>query len=76
MTRTLHSHPRTTVAKRAQRGGARPAPAPQEPGPAVPLERHSGEGSASALETLQKMESRRRLPGRPAEPAPEDDPGS
>jgi hypothetical protein len=62
------------VAKRTQRGGAKPAPARQEPKPAGPPERHSGEGSASALETLQKLESRRRLPGKPADPHSSDDP--
>lgn len=59
------------VAKRTQRGGAKPAPARQEPKPVAPLERHSGEGSASALETLQKLESRRPLPARP-DPHSED----
>ena len=59
------------MAKRTQRAGAKPAPARQEPKPVAPLERHSGEGSASALETLQKLESRRRLP-RPADPHPDD----
>lgn len=60
--------------KRPPRTGAKPAGAKPEPKPAWPPERHSGEGSASALETLQRLESRRRLPVRPAEPhTPEDD---
>lgn len=63
--------------KRAQRTGApRPGRTEPEARPASPLERHSGEGSASALETLQKLESTRRLPAAPAEPAPEDPPAS
>ena len=40
--------------------------------PTWPTERHSGEGSASALEILQKLEKRRGA-ARPAEPGPEDD---
>jgi hypothetical protein len=55
------------VSKKAQRTGVRPARALPEVKPAWPTERHSGEGSASALETLQKLESRRRLPARPAD---------
>ena len=61
------------MAKRTQRGGTKPVPAKQEPKPGAPLERHSGEGSASALETLQKLESRRRLPPRPVDPHSGDD---
>jgi len=72
--RTLDVHQRSPVAKRIPRGGAKPAPARQEPKSAAPLERHSGEGSASALETLQKLESRQRLPTRPADSQPDDDP--
>ena len=49
------------------RGGAKPTPARQEPKPVAPLERHSGEGSASALETLQKLE-KRRVAAKPADP--------
>jgi len=64
------------VPKRTQRGGAKPARASQETKPVAPLDRHSGEGAASALETLQKLESRRRLPQRPADPHSSDDPGS
>jgi hypothetical protein len=61
--------------KRTQRTGpARPTRAP-EPKPAWPAERHSGEGSASALETLQKLEKRRGA-ARPGDPAREDDPRS
>ncbi|MBC5783587.1 hypothetical protein H8N03_11580 [Ramlibacter sp. USB13] len=40
--------------------------------PPSPLERHSGEGSASALETLQKLE-KRRVASRPADPHRDDD---
>jgi hypothetical protein len=58
------------VPKRTQR--AKPQPTRQEPKPAAPLDRHSGEGAASALETLQKLESRRRLPAHPADPPSED----
>jgi hypothetical protein len=55
------------VVKRAQRPSpSRPA-RKEEPKPAWPAERHSGEGSASALETLQKLEKRRSA-GKPAEP--------
>lgn len=58
--------------KRTQRAGPpRPAGAPQESKPGWPQERHSGEGSASALETLQKLESH-RLPTRPGDPSGED----
>jgi hypothetical protein len=47
------------VVKRAKRGQPEPV-RPKETAPALPpLERHSGEGSASALETLQKLEKRR-----------------
>jgi len=56
--------------KRTQRAGPGKPARKQEPRPAWPLERHSGEGSASALETLQKIE-RRRSAGKPADP-PED----
>ena len=38
---------------------------------AWPAERHSGEGAASALETLQKMEKSRDV-GRPSEPKIEE----
>lgn len=61
--------------KRSQRAGpSRPAGAPQESKPGWPLERHSGEGSASALETLQKLESH-RLPTQPGDP-PVTDPAA
>jgi len=59
------------VVKRSQR------PAPSQPArkketkPVRPIERHSGEGSASALETLQKLEKRRVI-ARLAEPHPDD----
>jgi hypothetical protein len=46
--------------KRTQRAGPpRPARKPDPKPASSPLERHSGEGSASALETLQKLEKRR-----------------
>jgi hypothetical protein len=51
--------------KRTQRTGTA-KPRKQEPKPTWPLERHSGEGSASALETLQKIE-KRRVAGKPAD---------
>jgi hypothetical protein len=47
------------VVKSAGRPAARPAEADAEIQPAWPAEQHSGEGSASALESLQKMEIRR-----------------
>ena len=60
------------VGKRARR----PAPASPEPGaterPSWPAEGHSGEGSASALEMLQKLEDR-RVAARPAEPRAEEE---
>jgi len=62
------------VPKRHLRPGpSRPAPSPEPKVAWGAVERHSGEGSASALETLQKLE-KRRLDRRPAEPPPEDDP--
>lgn len=59
------------MVKRSQRPGpAKPARQP-EPKPAPGVERHSGEGSASALETLHKLEKRRiaRSPEPPDEPS-------
>jgi hypothetical protein len=59
------------VVKRSQRGNRAPPTGNPEPKPALGvLERHSGEGSASALETLQKLQTR-RVPRNPPEP-PED----
>ena len=55
---------------RNQRTGAKPAPAKMETKPAWPPETHSGEGSASALATLQTMETRRRLATRPGDVQP------
>lgn len=53
--------------KRTQRTApANPTRKPQAQ-PAWPGERHSGEGAASALEILQKLE-KRRGDDRPAEP--------
>jgi hypothetical protein len=58
------------VVKRAKRSGL-PEPArPQQTPPVLPLERHSGEGSASALETLQKLEEHRSA----AKPSDASDP--
>ena len=54
------------MARRTPRKAAKPAPK-QEAKPVWPIERHSGEGSASALETLQKLE-KRRASARPADP--------
>lgn len=59
--------------KRNQRPAAKPLRAKPESKAAWP-ESHSGEGSASALETLQKLESRRRLAARSIEPRLPDDP--
>jgi hypothetical protein len=47
------------VAKRTQRTGVGKPARQQEPKPVWPNERHSGEGAASALEILQKLEKRR-----------------
>ena len=61
------------MAKRTRR------PSPAQPAsseaarPTFPTDRHSGEGSASALEILQKLEKRRGA-ARPADPGPDDDP--
>jgi hypothetical protein len=59
------------VAKKTQRASPAKASRPKETKPAWPLERHSGEGSASALETLQKLEKRRGA-HRPRDPNPDD----
>ncbi|HEX7890049.1 MAG TPA: hypothetical protein VF522_11880 [Ramlibacter sp.] len=53
--------------KRSQRTGSGKPPGKQEDKPLWPLERHSGEGSASALEVLQKIE-KRRVSSKPADP--------
>jgi len=55
------------MVKRTTRSAASKAALKQEPKPVWPNERHSGEGSASALETLQKLE-RRRVAAKPADP--------
>lgn len=60
------------MAKRTQRPGAGKPARKQEPKPVWPIERHSGEGSASALETLQKLEKHRGA-SRPRDP--HDEPG-
>lgn len=61
------------VVKRTQRSGPAKQPArKQEPKPAWPVERHSGEGSASALETLQKLE-KRRVASKPRDPHGDSD---
>ena len=58
--------------KPAERQARQPARAPPES--ALPAERHSGEGAASVLESLRKMESHRRdLAGPPPDSAAEDD---
>jgi hypothetical protein len=54
------------VVKRSTKAAPAKASRPEDTKPAWPAERHSGEGAASALETLQKMEERRDA-GRPAE---------
>ncbi|MCG2593638.1 hypothetical protein LZ009_12700 [Ramlibacter sp. XY19] len=58
--------------KRNQRGGPKPSPKQEAKPVSPPLDRHSGEGAASALETLQTLENRRRLPLRPVDPHAED----
>jgi len=63
------------VPKRAQRNGAeKPGLPPSEAGGPPARERHTGEGSASALATLQRMERDRRYgrdsPESPASLAP------
>ena len=57
--------------KRTQRAGPPPV-RNSEPKPSWPLERHNGEGAASALEMLQKLE-KRRVADQPAEPPSGDD---
>jgi hypothetical protein len=57
--------------KRTQRMGPSRPPRKPEAKPAWPIERHSGEGSASALEILQKLEKRRTV-AKPQEPHPEE----
>ena len=59
--------------KRGQRSGPVHPQRPPEPKPVAPVERHSGEGSASALEMLQKLEDR-RVAGLPSEPDPDPPP--
>jgi hypothetical protein len=61
------------LVKRTPRAGPGKPARKQEPKPQWPLERHSGEGSASALETLQKLE-KRRVAAKPHEPGPDDPP--
>jgi hypothetical protein len=58
--------------KRSQRTGSAKPPRKQENKPMWPLEPHSGEGAASALEALQKIEKRRGS-SKPADP--HEDPG-
>lgn len=60
------------MVKRTPRSGTPRPPRKPEPKPAWPIERHSGEGSASALETLQKLE-KRRVVSRPADSDPDPD---
>jgi hypothetical protein len=59
------------VVKRTQRTAPAKAARKPEPKPAWGAERHSGEGSASALETLRSLE-KRRVPVSRLEPPPED----
>jgi hypothetical protein len=54
--------------KRPQRHGPPPAARDEQPEPQVAPERHSGEGLASVLEVLQKLEPRPE-PAKPPEPA-------
>lgn len=63
------------MAKRSPRTGpSKPGRAKSDPKAAWPQEQHSGEGSASALATLQKLESRRSLASSmPAEPRSGED---
>jgi hypothetical protein len=71
----FHPASKVTVAKRTPLQAAPPkVRPPQQTRTAWATERHSGEGAASALETLQKME-KRRVAGRPADPQGEE-PGS
>jgi hypothetical protein len=58
--------------KRTRKPGPKAPERKQEPKPTWPIERHSGEGSASALETLQKLE-KRRVASRPADPHKDPD---
>jgi hypothetical protein len=60
------------VVKRTQTSGSAKPARKQEPKPVWPVERHSGEGSASALETLQKLE-KRRVAAKPEEPPPDEE---
>lgn len=60
------------MVKRSQRPGTpRPVRKP-DPKPLWGNDGHSGEGSASALEMLQKLE-KRRLPRHPEEPAADEE---
>jgi hypothetical protein len=59
------------VVKRTQRAAPSRPTRKQETKPVWPTERHSGEGSASALETLQKIEKRRGI-ARPVDPRPDE----
>ena len=60
------------MAKRTRRPQPAPPARTEAARPAWPTERHSGEGSASALEILQKLEKRRSA-ARPADTRPDDD---
>lgn len=62
------------MVKRTQRAAPGPARAKPEAKPALTLEQHSGEGSASALATLQKQEIRRHIGSRTPEPPPPGEP--
>lgn len=62
------------MVKRTQRPGPRPAPRTDATRPGWPVQGHSGEGSASALEVLRKLEQSKRMETRPADPHPDDHP--
>lgn len=61
---------------RAQRRGpaSTPRPSQQSAGPEPSPELHSGEGAASALETLHKLERSRQFPAAAPDPGLADDP--
>jgi hypothetical protein len=61
------------LAKRTHPGSPAKAPRPTESKLAAAPESHSGEGSASVLATLQKMEKGRSAGGSP-DPQPADEP--
>jgi hypothetical protein len=58
---------RQSLVNRRNRPAGKPAKAKADAKPAWPAETHSGEGSASALELLRKLEHRDKLQ-RPRDP--------